>query len=111
MNEKFSLLHFQSSSVEYFMCRNGPGSLKVGNSTYNHLFDAAALLHRFNIANGRVTYQNRFLMSDSYRKNLAANRIVVSEFGTVAAAPDPCQSIFERYQNRTEFVSVIVLHL
>jgi len=81
------------------MCRNGPGSLKVGNSTYNHLFDAAALLHRFNVANGRVTYQNRFLMSDSYRKNLAANRIVVSEFGTVAAAPDPCQSIFERYEN------------
>lgn len=97
-----STLHCHDSSIEYFMCflshvgRNGPGSLKVGNSTYNHLFDAAALLHRFNITNGRVTYQNRFLMSDSYRKNLAANRIVVSEFATVASAPDPCQSIFER---------------
>jgi carotenoid isomerooxygenase len=65
--------------------------------TYNHLFDAAALLHRFNIVDGRVTYQCRFLMSDSYKRNLAANRIVVSEFGTVATAPDPCQSIFERF--------------
>jgi carotenoid isomerooxygenase len=79
------------------MHRNGPGSIKVGNMTFNHLFDAAALLHRFNIVDGRVTYQCRFLMSDSYKRNLAANRIVVSEFGTVATAPDPCQSIFERF--------------
>lgn len=77
------------------LLRNGPGSIKVGDMTYNHLFDAAALLHRFNIADGKVTYQCRFLESSTYKKNLAANRIVVSEFGT-ALAPDPCQSIFER---------------
>lgn len=77
------------------LLRNGPGSIKVGDMTYNHLFDAAALLHRFNIADGKVTYQCRFLKSEAYKKNLAANRIVVSEFGT-ALAPDPCQSIFER---------------
>ena len=78
------------------LLRNGPGSIKVGDMTFNHLFDAAALLHRFNIANGKVTYQCRFLKSDTYKKNLAANRIVVSEFGT-CSVPDPCQSIFERY--------------
>lgn len=77
------------------LLRNGPGSIKVGDMTYNHLFDAAALLHRFDISGGKVTYQNKFLRSDAYKKNLAANRIVVSEFGT-ALAPDPCQSIFER---------------
>jgi hypothetical protein len=77
------------------LLRNGPGSIKVGDMTYNHLFDAAALLHRFNIVDGTVTYQCKFLKSDAYKKNLAANRIVVSEFGT-ALAPDPCQSIFER---------------
>lgn len=78
------------------LLRNGPGSIKVGDMTYNHLFDAAALLHRFNIADGKVTYQCRFLQSDTYRKNLAANRIVVTEFGTTCV-PDPCQSIFERF--------------
>jgi carotenoid isomerooxygenase len=78
------------------LLRNGPGSIKVGEMTYNHLFDSAALLHRFNIVDGQVTYQCRFLKSDSYKKNLAANRIVVSEFGTVSV-PDPCQSIFQRY--------------
>lgn len=78
------------------LLRNGPGSIKVGDMTFNHLFDSAALLHRFNITNGHVTYQNKFLKSETYKKNLAANRIVVSEFGTVTV-PDPCQSIFQRF--------------
>lgn len=77
------------------LLRNGPGSIKVGDMTFNHLFDSSALLHRFNIDNGSVTYQCRFLKSEAYKKNLAANRIVTTEFGT-AVAPDPCQSIFQR---------------
>lgn len=81
--------------IQGSLLRNGPGSIKVGDMTYKHLFDSAALLHRFNIANGSVTYQCKFLKSDIYKKNLVANRIVVSEFGT-SAVPDPCQSIFHR---------------
>lgn len=77
------------------LLRNGPGIIKVGDMTFNHLFDSSALLHRFNIDNGNVTYQCRFLKSEAYKKNLAANRIVTTEFGTVAV-PDPCQSIFQR---------------
>ncbi|KAG5670747.1 hypothetical protein PVAND_000988 [Polypedilum vanderplanki] len=77
------------------LLRNGPGSIKVGSMTFNHLFDSSALLHRFDIFHGNVTYQCRFLKSDAYKKNLAANRVVVTEFGT-ASCPDPCQSIFQR---------------
>ena len=44
---------------------------------------------------GRVTYQSRYLRSETYRRNMAANRIVVSELGT-AAYPDPCKTIFQR---------------
>ena len=44
---------------------------------------------------GKVWYQSRFLRSESYKKNMAANRIVVSEFGTVAH-PDPCKTWFQR---------------
>lgn len=77
------------------LLRNGPGSLKVGEMSFNHLFDSAALLHRFAIKDGNVTYQSKFLRSDVYKKNLAANRIVVSEFGT-CSVPDPCQTIFQR---------------
>ena len=44
---------------------------------------------------GRVTYQSRYLRGETYRRNMAANRIVVSEFGT-GAYPDPCKTIFQR---------------
>jgi carotenoid isomerooxygenase len=77
------------------LLRNGPGSLKVGEMTFSHLFDSSALLHRFEIKNGKVTYQCRFLQSNTYKKNMAAQRIVVTEFGT-SAVPDPCQTIFQR---------------
>ncbi|XP_015179593.1 PREDICTED: carotenoid isomerooxygenase [Polistes dominula] len=77
------------------LLRNGPGSLKVGDYTFNHLFDSSALLHRFEISNGNVTYQRRFVQTEIYKKNKAAQRIVVSEFGT-KAVQDPCQSIFKR---------------
>lgn len=77
------------------LLRNGPGSLQVGEYAFNHLFDSSALLHRFAICNGKVTYQCRFVQTDVYRKNKAAQRIVVTEFGT-KAVPDPCKSIFQR---------------
>ena len=77
------------------LLRNGPGSLKVGEFSFNHLFDSSALLHRFAIANGKATYQCRFVQTDVYKKNNAAQRIVVTEFGT-KAIPDPCKSIFQR---------------
>ncbi|KAG7210341.1 hypothetical protein KM043_011879 [Ampulex compressa] len=78
------------------LLRNGPGSLKVGEYTFDHLFDSSALLHRFEISDGDVTYQNRFVQTDVYKKNKAAQRIVVTEFGT-KAVPDPCQSIFQKF--------------
>ncbi|XP_026315488.1 carotenoid isomerooxygenase-like isoform X2 [Hyposmocoma kahamanoa] len=77
------------------LLRNGPGSLKVGSTRFEHLFDSASLLHRFAIQDGIVTYQCRFLRSNTFNKNRAANRIVVTEFGT-KAVPDPCHTIFDR---------------
>ena len=53
------------------------------------------LFSRYNFKDGKVTYQNRLLESEVYKRNMAANRVVVSEFGTVAY-PDPCKSIFTR---------------
>lgn len=55
-----------------------------------------ALMHRFHIKDGQVTYSSRFLRSDSYVQNAENNRIVVSEFGTLAT-PDPCKNIFARF--------------
>lgn len=68
---------------------------------YNHWFDGMALMHQFRVAEGSVTYRSKFLQSDSYRVNSQHNRIVVSEFGTLAM-PDPCKSIFGRFMARFE---------
>ncbi|KAF5305094.1 hypothetical protein FQA39_LY09356 [Lamprigera yunnana] len=88
--------------------RNGPGLFEIGDCKFGHLFDGMSLLHRFCIKNGKVTYQCRFLQSDTYKKNKQANRIVVTDFGT-SSVPDPCHTIFkrvasyfERYKNTSD---------
>ncbi|RZF31954.1 hypothetical protein LSTR_LSTR012424 [Laodelphax striatellus] len=82
--------------IQGSLLRNGPGSLEVGEDKFQHLFDGSALIHRFEIKNGKVTYQCKFLETNTYKKNKAAQRIVVTEFGT-AGVPDPCKSIFDRF--------------
>ncbi|KAM5142359.1 carotenoid-cleaving dioxygenase, mitochondrial-like [Mantella aurantiaca] len=87
------------------LLRNGPGRFEFGNDKYNHWFDGMALMHSFNIDRGSVTYMSRFLESDSYMKNKSENRIVMTEFGTMAA-PDPCMSLFDRMKSRFDFQKV-----
>ncbi|XP_052760427.1 retinal Mueller cells isomerohydrolase-like isoform X2 [Mya arenaria] len=71
---------------------------EVGEHKYNHLFDPLAMLQRFHIEDGEVTYQCRYLQSDAYKANIAANRIVVAGLGT-SAVPDPCKNVFQRFMS------------
>jgi carotenoid cleavage dioxygenase-like enzyme len=57
----------------------------------NHWFDGLAMLHRFGIADGRISYANRFLKSKAYRAAEETGEITYSEFAT-----DPCRSLFQR---------------
>uniref|UniRef100_A0A3Q4BE69 Uncharacterized protein n=1 Tax=Mola mola TaxID=94237 RepID=A0A3Q4BE69_MOLML len=77
------------------LLRNGPGLFSVGNTEYNHWFDGMSLIHSFTFSNGEVTYRSKFLRSETYKRNIKANKIVVSEFGTMIY-PDPCKNIFSR---------------
>ncbi|CAK6983320.1 beta%2Cbeta-carotene 15,15'-dioxygenase [Scomber scombrus] len=77
------------------LLRNGPALFSVGTSEYNHWFDGMSLIHSFTFSNGEVHYRSKFLKSDTYKKNIKADRIVVSEFGTMIY-PDPCKNIFSR---------------
>ncbi|CAG02881.1 unnamed protein product, partial [Tetraodon nigroviridis] len=85
------------------LLRNGPGKFEFGNRHYNHWFDGMAMLHQFRISEGRVTYMSRFLHSDVYKKNSEQDRIVMSEFGTLAL-PDPCKNVFQRFLSRFEMI-------
>ncbi|XP_028665642.1 beta,beta-carotene 15,15'-dioxygenase [Erpetoichthys calabaricus] len=77
------------------LLRNGPGMFSVGETSYNHWFDGLALLHSFTFKDGEVYYRSKYLRSETFTKNMQANRIVVSEFGTMAY-PDPCKNIFSK---------------
>ena len=73
------------------LVRTGPAKWEVGERTMSHWFDGYAMLHRFGIANGEVSYANRFLQTKAYRAAEEKGEIVYSEFAT-----DPCRSLFAR---------------
>lgn len=73
------------------LIRTGPAKWEVGEQTMRHWFDGFAMLHRFGIADGKVSYANRFLETKAYRAAQEQGEIVYSEFGT-----DPCRSLFGR---------------
>ncbi|KAF6102291.1 beta-carotene oxygenase 2 [Phyllostomus discolor] len=87
------------------LLRIGPGKFEFGKDKYNHWFDGMALLHQFRIEKGAVTYKSKFLQSDTYKANTVHNRIVISEFGTLAL-PDPCRNIFERFMSKFELPAI-----
>ncbi|XP_023155661.1 beta,beta-carotene 15,15'-dioxygenase [Amphiprion ocellaris] len=73
------------------LLRNGPGIFSVGETSYEHWFDGMSLMNSFTFKNGEMTHRSRFLRSDTYKANMEAERIVVSEMGTMAY-PDPSKN-------------------
>jgi beta,beta-carotene 9',10'-dioxygenase len=73
------------------LVRTAPAKWEVGSQTMSHWFDGFAMLHRFGIADGEVSYANRFLQTRAYRAAQEKGEIVYSEFAT-----DPCRSLFAR---------------
>uniref|UniRef100_A0AAR2KGL1 Retinoid isomerohydrolase RPE65 b n=1 Tax=Pygocentrus nattereri TaxID=42514 RepID=A0AAR2KGL1_PYGNA len=78
------------------LLRLGPGLFEIGDEPFYHLFDGQALMHKFDLKNGKVTYYRRFLRTDAYVRAMTEKRIVITEFGTTAY-PDPCKNIFSRF--------------
>jgi carotenoid cleavage dioxygenase-like enzyme len=72
------------------LLRTGPAKFEAGDAQLRHWFDGLAMLHRFTIAGGQVSYGNRFLRSKAYAA-ASAGEISYAEFAT-----DPCRSLFKR---------------
>ena len=79
--------------LEGSLLRTGPARFEVGEQRMRHWFDGLAMLHRFSIDAGRVSYGNRYLHSRAYRAASERGEIAYSEFAT-----DPCRSLFKRVQ-------------
>jgi beta,beta-carotene 9',10'-dioxygenase len=76
------------------LVRVTPAKFDVGEKrTLRHWFDGLAMLHRFAFADGRVSYANRFVESDAYKRAQRGD-------GTGQGfATDPCRAIFKRVQS------------
>jgi beta,beta-carotene 9',10'-dioxygenase len=76
------------------LLRTGPARFELGTHSLRHWFDGMAMLHRFTIEHGQVSYGNRFLESRAYRAARERGEIAYGEFAT-----DPCRSLFKRVQS------------
>lgn len=76
--------------LEGSLIRNGSGMFEIGETKMNHLFDGLSVMHRFAIngyGEGKSTYQNRILQSDTYKQAKAANRLTMHQFGKSNGVP------------------------
>lgn len=74
------------------LVRVTPARFDLGERKIGHWFDGLAMLHRFGIDDGRVSYANRFLRSESYERAERGDGI------GQGFATDPCRAIFKRVQ-------------
>ena len=72
------------------LVRTGPARFEAGGRSYNHWFDGQAMLHRFGIAGGQVSYASRFLQTKAFEAT-ERGEMAYSEFAT-----DPCRTLFGR---------------
>jgi carotenoid cleavage dioxygenase-like enzyme len=73
------------------LLRTGPSKWDLGEQRLNHWFDGLAMLHRFSIRDGEVSYGNHFLRGKAFRAAEHSGRLGFQEF-----ASDPCRSLFRR---------------
>lgn len=59
---------------------------------------ADAILSKFEISKDYVTFQKKFLQSDSYKRAIRAQKPVVIEFGT-KAYPEKGKSLLSRFMS------------
>lgn len=82
--------------LEGSLIRNGPGMVQV-DKPMQHWFDGLAMLHKFNIKDGKVSYMSRFVDCEAYRATKETGKISYSDFAT-----DPCRSLFGKVQTLFE---------
>src|SRR3954464_2198443 len=75
------------------LIRVTPAKLEVGGRRLAPWFDGIAMLNRFGIADGRVSYKSRFIDSVAYRD------AEEGKWRHGGFATDPCRSLFKRVQS------------
>ena len=76
------------------LLRTGPARWDFDDGDVRHWFDGQAMLHRFDLGAGEVSYASRFLHTKALDAVERDGKIGYSEF-----ASDPCRSLYKRVQS------------
>jgi len=74
--------------------RNGPGTFSTSSKRFKHWFDGLAMIHRFDIQNGKVEYASKYLDTNVKESIIDRDSMDFPEFAT-----DPCYSIFQKLKS------------
>ncbi len=74
------------------LVRNGPAKFEVDGERVAHWFDGLAMLHKFRFDGGDVTYSNRFLRTDAYRRATEEGRLT-GQFATAGSYRERLRSL------------------
>jgi len=77
--------------IEGNLYRNGPGRVNL-DKPMAHWFDGLAMLHKYRIEKGKVSYLSRFLDCRAFRSFQETGKMLFSDFAT-----DPCRSLFGKF--------------
>lgn len=80
------------SWLEGTLLRTGPAKFEVDDCALRHWFDGLAMLHRFAIEDGSVTYSNKYLETRVHEHATNEGELGYGQFAT-----DPCRRIWERF--------------
>ena len=83
------------------LIRVTPAKLEVGGRRLAHWFDGIAMLNRFGIAEGRVSYKSRFIDSVAYRDARRGSGATAASQPTPAARSSSASSRSSRRTRRT----------
>ncbi len=76
--------------------RVGPGKFDFDKGfAVDHFLDGYGLISKFEIGDGKVRFEKKFLESDAYKKALIAQKPVIQEFGTKSSS-DPTKGFFSK---------------
>lgn len=86
------MVYFFGAVKHFFICAN-----KKRNYIWNIFIFVIgyAILSKFEIEGNTVTFHKRYLQSDAFKRAIAAQKPVITEFGT-KAYPDPNKGLLSR---------------
>ncbi|OEZ63679.1 carotenoid oxygenase family protein [Duganella sp. HH105] len=69
--------------------RNGPGRFELGGERYHHWFDGDGFAQRWQIGGGKVSHRGRFVATQKFVEESAADQFLYPAFGTHIGRKQP----------------------